>query len=360
MSICRHIFFGTGVACILTSGTLHAQNKTATWLTTNFQARSFTSPQVTMVYRLYVPVGYNPAQKYPIVVALHGIGERGNNNVNQLTAEELAQPWVRDSVQARHPHFVMIPQCPSNLYWWPSNTWDGTRSNANIGVIQILDSLKREFSLDTTRFYVAGLSLGGFGAIELMKWNPTVFAAAVPAAGGGDTAASAIAQLVRTPVWFFHSANDPTVNVDRGSRLLVSKMEANRGKPFVRFVSDTGMTNPTAISVDSLRKAVYVDNANFLYSEVRNAPGTGNALHQAGWFAAWRHPMLTDWVFSKQKIGGVAVSLTNATFARAHAPAKARLKLRGNSLLVEKSVPGLPPSLFTLDGRPFDPVTARP
>ena len=355
----RNILLKNSLICFLTVGAVHAQNKTATWLTTNFQARSFASP-LTMVYRLYVPVGYTPTKKYPIVVALHGIGERGNNNVNQLTLEELVQPWVRDSVQAKFPHFVMVPQCPANLYWWPSNTWDGTRSTPNIGIVQILDSLKKEFSLDTTRFYVTGLSMGGFGAIELMKWNPTLFAAAVPAAGGGDTAASTIAQFVRTPVWFFHSANDPTVNVDRGSRMLVSKMEARLGKPFVRFVSDTGMTNPIAISVDSLRKAVYVDGANFLYSEVRNAPGTGNALHQAGWFAAWRHPMLTDWVFSKQKIGGVTVSLNRTTATRALAMPNVRLTFRYGVLLIEKSVPGNISNFYTLDGKPYHRVTPRP
>ena len=127
-----------------------------------------------MVYRLYVPVGYTPTKKYPIVVALHGIGERGNNNVNQLTLEELVQPWVRDSVQAKFPHFVMVPQCPANLYWWPSNTWDGTRSTPNIGIVQILDSLKKEFSLDTTRFYVTGLSMGGFGAMSTLATLPVV------------------------------------------------------------------------------------------------------------------------------------------------------------------------------------------
>ena len=101
------------VLALLNAGMAWGQNKTATQLQAMFQARTFTSSQITMVYRLYVPTNYNAALKYPIVVALHGVGERGNNNVNQLTAEELAQPWVRDSVQAKHPHFVMIPQCPS-------------------------------------------------------------------------------------------------------------------------------------------------------------------------------------------------------------------------------------------------------
>jgi predicted peptidase len=342
-------------------GTAWAQNKTSTQLQALFQARSFTSAQVSMVYRLYVPANYDPAQKYPLVVALHGVGERGNNNVNQLTAEELAQPWVRDSVQAKHPHFVMIPQCPSTDYWWPfggpranpwNGVWIGTRSNANLGVVQILDSLKREFSLDTTRFYATGLSMGGFGTMELMKHNPTLFAATVPTAAGGDTSAVALSAYAQTPFWLFHSATDPNIPVDAGARLIARTFEAHAGAPLVRFVSDTGMTNPTAITVDSLRKAVYVAKANYLYSEVRNVPGSGNTLHQAGWFAAYRHPMMTDWVFSKQKVNGVTVAVNSALALAPPGGAKINLVVaaNGNVLLERRGRDGLK-TFHTLDGK---------
>lgn len=329
---------------VLTAIDAHAQNKTATQLQAMFQARSFTSSQITMVYRLYVPTGYDSTMKYPVVVALHGVGERGNNNVNQLTLEELAQPWVRDSVQAKHPHFVMVPQCPStnSQYWWPwgswagtwSGMWSGTRSNANTGIISILDSLKREFSLDTTRFYVAGLSMGGFGTFELMKWNPNVFAAAVPAAGGADTAPASIQNYSATPFWAFHGAADPTINVNAGSRKIVNKVETLRGKPFVRFVSSASLATPTAISADSLRKEVYVSHADFLYSEI-----TGG-VHNSGWLEAWRHPMLTDWVFSKQKINGVTVSVNPGSVERSPLKAKAQLELHNGMLALRKSDQG--------------------
>jgi predicted peptidase len=338
-----------------------AQNKNSTWLTTNFQARThYSVPRSdSMKYRLYVPVGYNPAQKYPIVVALHGIGERGYNNVNQLTLEELAQPWVRDSVQAKHPHLVMIPQCPTNQLWWASNTWDGNRSKPNIMITELLDSLKKEFSLDTTRFYAVGLSMGGFGAIELMKWRPELWAAAIPTAGGGDTAATAIAQLIKTPTWFFHSLRDPTVNAVRGSRTLARKFEA-AGKPVVFFASDSQRTNvvpfdssrpENLVSIDSLRKAVYVHNANYLYSEVRNYPGSGNPLHQAGWWEAWRHPMITDWLFSKRKVGGVSVTSVSGTPSRRFSPANVRIVLRDGTPLLEKSFVNGETRLYTLEGR---------
>jgi predicted peptidase len=357
----RHALVLTAFFAALPGTRAQAQNKTATQLQAMFQARSFTSAEVTMVYRLYVPANYNPAQKYPIVVTLHGVGERGTNNTSALTAEELAQPWVRDSVQAKHPHFVMIPQCPTanNQYWWPwgswagtwNGMWSGTRSNANLGIVQILDSLKREFSLDTTRFYAAGLSMGGFGTFELMKWNPLLFAAAVPTAGGSDTADNTMLKMTLTPFWAFHGASDPTINVDRGSRAVVRKVGA-LGKSFVKFTSAANQANPTGISVDSLRKAVYVDHADFLYSEVNG----GN--HASGWLEAWRHPMLTDWVFSKRKVDGVTTSITPVAAARAASPA-VRLVLAANGVLLEKKTADGRIFLHTLDGKRF-PETKGP
>jgi predicted peptidase len=339
------------VTLAVTVSATFGQNKTATWLQTNFQARTHypTVRADSMKYRLFKPANYDSTKRYPIVVALHGIGERGYNNVNQLTLEELAQPWVRDSVQAKHPHFIMIPQCPTSPFWWPSNTWDGTRSKPNLGVVQILDSLKKEFMLDTTRFYIGGLSMGGFGTIELMKWNPDLFAAAFPTAGGGDTAASTIPQYIKTPMWAFHGASDPTVNVDRGSRTIVNKMAAANGKPFIRFTSSAYLTNPTLISLDSLRKAVYIHKANFLYSEVTG----GN--HAAGWLEAWRHPMLTDWVFSKQKINGVTVSVNPNVVTRAMAPANVKIVLRNGGVALQKTVNGKE-AWYSLEGKRIEAV----
>lgn len=343
---------------LLTASAALAQNKTAQWLQENFEARTHTSTTVTMAYRLFKPVGYDSTKTYPIVVALHGIGERGNNNVNQLTLEELAQPWVRDSVQAEHPHFVMIPQCPSNLFWWPSFTNDGPTSAPILGVVEILDSLKREFSLDTTRFHAVGLSMGGFGTFDLIRKYPKMFASAVPTAGLGVVSASDT--IAMTPIWVFHSETDGTVDVS-GSRNIVNKLDTT-GYPVVYFTSDPDQQNPVAfdeshavVSVDSLRTAVYVDSADYLYSEVRNAPGSGNALHQAGWWEAWRHPMLTDWVFSKRKGGEVTAIAPGAATARAHAPANVRLVLgAGNRVLLERLDAQGRAVRYTLEGKLFE------
>ncbi len=354
---------------LLCAAAAQAQNKSANWLTTNFEARTHYSTPASdsMKYRLFKPANYDPTKKYPIVVALHGIGERGYNNINQLTLEELAQPWVRDSVQAKHPHFVMVPQCPPNQFWWASNGgWAGNRSKPNIMITEALDSLKSEFALDTTRFYVAGLSMGGFGTFELLRWAPTLFAAAVPTAGGGDTGVASMAAYTQTPMWVFHSLSDPTVSATRGSRTIVSKLE-ERGKDIVWFASDPNQANPVAfndtkalVTVDSLRKAVYETKADFLYSEVRNAPGSGNPLHQAGWWEAWRHAMVTDWVFSKRKVDGVSVVAVTpgVSGARTLTSTNVRVVFRDGRTLLERTEAGRT-TLFTLEGKRMGTVVGK-
>ena len=278
-----------------------------------FQARTFKYGTITISYRLFVPKNYDPSKRYPIVTALHGIGERGSDNNIQVDREDIAKPWIADSIQNRVPHFVLVPQCPANLYWWPSTTGTGPTSTPALGVVAILDSLKREFSLDTNRYYLAGLSMGAMGGWDLLKKYPKLFAAAVLCSGLGDT--TAVDSVANTPFWAFHGSVDGTVNVS-GSRDMVTAVE-RKGKKVVRFVSQAYFNapsltiysdtinkgkdpvaivakSPTGISYDSLQKAV-AGGANYLYSEVTNGD------HRTGWMVGWHHPLVTPWIFSKSK-----------------------------------------------------------
>lgn len=278
----------------------------------SFLARSHQSSAVSMVYRLYVPKSYTAGQKYPLLVALHGVGEKGSDNAIQVDREDLGSTWIADSVQGRWPHFVMVPQCPSQL------SWGGA---AITGIHQIIDSLKREFSLDTNRFYAVGLSMGARGTFNLLASRPGYFAAAVPCAGAGTN--SQAADIAKTPLWAFHGSTDPTVDVS-GTRTMVAAIE-NTGIRFVRFVSESwtavpGLNtystairngtdpvamvarNPSGISYDSLRRAV-AGGARYLYSEVTNGD------HRTGWMVAFHHPLVPGWIFSKAKgTGTVALA----------------------------------------------------
>ncbi|MBN1130700.1 MAG: hypothetical protein JXA71_17055, partial [Chitinispirillaceae bacterium] len=95
-----------------------------------FQARSFTSTStsVTLPYRLFVPNNYSAANRYPLLTALHGHGERGTDNVGQF-AFGIAKPWIADSVQARVPHFILAPH--SAVGWT-----DAAQRNTLMEIIQ--------------------------------------------------------------------------------------------------------------------------------------------------------------------------------------------------------------------------------
>lgn len=325
----------------------------------SFQARSHQSAAVNMVYRLFVPKGYSATRPYPLLVALHGVGEKGNDNAIQVDREDLASTWIADSLQAREPHFVLVPQCPANL------SWGGA---ANEAVFAIIDSLKREFRLDTNRLYAVGLSMGARGTFNLLAARPGYFAAAVPCAGAGTNSQGAA--IARTPLWTFHGDADPIVSVE-GTRTMVAAIEGG-GIRFVRFVSETwnaapGLDtysrairngtnpvdmvarNPSGISYDSLRRAV-ADGARYLYSEVKGGD------HRTGWMAAFHHPLVPGWIFSKTKAGG-----TVSVFPR---PQAGNGRARAGAALV----PGIPPQavfgsgawIFSLTGRRLPAEGSRP
>lgn len=283
------------------------------------EARTVKLATATMGYRLFKPKNYSASQKYPIVVSLHGVGERGTDNTRQVDYEDLAHPWIEDSIQARVPHFVMIPQCPPDPMTWTSGGTGGKVSEAGKGILDALETLKKEFSLDTNRFYITGLSMGGAGAYHMLATNPGYFAAAATCAAGGDT--NAIANIAKTPIWHSHGSLDG--NPPAGRR-MANALEG-RGIKVVRFVSQAAITapslnaysnalkngtkaedlcfkNPTPpVTYDSLKKAVE-GGADYLYSEL-----TGGD-HRSGWMIAWHNPLMAKWMFSKVK-GGSTTSI---------------------------------------------------
>jgi predicted peptidase len=197
----------------------------------NFQTRTQKGKSgLTMGYRLFVPAGYDGTLKYPLVVALHGSGERGSNNTSQLTANQLATAWTADTLQKRVPHFVLAPQCPIESTWVNyGKPIDAAPFSGTLKIVlEIVDSLAREFSLDPDRNYVIGLSMGGYASWDLTVRFPERFAAAVPICGAGDTAKAA--RIKDLPVWAFHGDKDPTVNVS-GSRNMIAAIKRAGGDP---------------------------------------------------------------------------------------------------------------------------------
>jgi predicted peptidase len=211
-----------------------------------FEKRTFTGASgKELRYRLLKPKDYDPAgtTAYPLVIFLHGAGERGNDNELQLAegVKEFAKPETRK----KHPCFLIAPQCPEKQSWSKIEKPDGhltlmktkQPTEATGLTLEVMDALSKEFRIDSKRLYITGLSMGGFGTWDLLVRYPDRFAAAIPICGGGieDTAAS----FAKLPIWVFHGAVDPEVEVEL-SRHMVDALHKAGGKPGYTEFPDVG------------------------------------------------------------------------------------------------------------------------
>ena len=134
----------------------------------SYEARQHTSPDGRVLnYRLLKPLNYDAAKKYPLVLFLHGSGERGDDNVAQLRhgAPLFSKPEVRE----KYACFVIAPQCPAEQKWadidWSSDTPTQPEkvSDSMSLTLAAMEALRKEFSIDADRLYVTGLSMGDTG-----------------------------------------------------------------------------------------------------------------------------------------------------------------------------------------------------
>lgn len=179
----------------------------------------------TLPYRLWVPKDYDSDKQYPLILFLHGAGERGNDNQAQMKHAQV----LRLAADPKRPCFIVAPQCPVGQKWvevqWSfdrPHTTPEEPSDAMRLTLDILDSLEKEFSIDPLRRYVTGLSMGGFGTFDILLRRPDYFAAAVPVCGGADDTRAE--EFKHVPIWVFHGENDPAVPVAR-SRSIVETLQ---------------------------------------------------------------------------------------------------------------------------------------
>lgn len=196
-----------------------------------FEARALQgSKGLTLPYRLFKVKNPAAGTKYPLILFLHGAGERGTNNTSQLTANAGATVWATDAHQAKHPAYVIAPQCPSDKQWVDTDWTKGSYSTTTVPVsdqlttaLEIADAVATELGTDPARQYITGLSMGGYGTWDAVVRNPNRFAAALPVCGAGDPSKADLIKLL--PLWTFHGDADPTVPV-QGSRDMVTALKA--------------------------------------------------------------------------------------------------------------------------------------
>ncbi len=216
----------------------------------SFLKLEFTDPvtQARMPYRLYVPRQMKAGEKYPLVVFLHGGGERGDDNEKTLTANQGGTIWALPQEQAQRPAFVLVPQ--ARAVW---NGGFGVTRNPNNEIFLgnvfplaqdtqtahqlLMKVLKDHPQIDTRRLYATGLSQGGFGVWAWNLAHPDLFAAVVPIAAGANP--QAVAALKDKPIWAFHAEADPVIPVSF-SRQSVSALRA-AGSPvrYTEYPADT-------------------------------------------------------------------------------------------------------------------------
>lgn len=182
-------------------------------------------------YRLLVPENYDPNERYPLVLFLHGAGERGEDNRRQLVWG--ADMFTDAATREAFPAFVVVPQCPENRTWSAPDLRELRRRQSEEptpqtrAVLEIIAQLEQEYAIDASRRYVMGLSMGGYGTWDLITREPEMFAAAVPICGGGDVEAAGRAATV--PVWAFHSSDDNVVPVEQ-TRAMVRALRDAGGR----------------------------------------------------------------------------------------------------------------------------------
>jgi dienelactone hydrolase len=257
-------------------GTIQAQ--TVDEIYSKFAKGYHTYESTRLPYHVFTPDNYNPQTHYPLVLCLHGAGERGDNS-SAVKLNSMATVWARDSNQTRWPCFILVPQCP-NIDWW-------TESTIMLTVTDILDSLLREFSIDTNRLYVTGLSMGGEGTWNIITRFPDKFAAAIPMSGGGDPSQAALIKHV--PIWNFHGAQDDVVSVSR-SREMITALE-HVGDTVVYTHCHLG--DCTGLPENVIAEKIQ-NGAKLLYTEYKYG---GHSI----WNEAYNTLFLLPWAFSQSK-----------------------------------------------------------
>lgn len=172
---------------------------------------SYSNENYKIQYRLYKAP--NVKQRIPLVIFLHGAGERGSNNESQLSTG--ISHFFTDSLLKKYSFALIAPQCPENERWvetdWTKPSHAMTRNPSAIMqcLFHLIDSILTSDQIDTNRIYITGLSMGGFGTWDAIQRRPHFFAAAAPICGGGDEKYAAT--LTEIPLKIFHGKLDHLV-----------------------------------------------------------------------------------------------------------------------------------------------------
>jgi len=173
--------------------------------------------KVDMNYLLYLPKDYDSQEKWPLVVFLHGAGERGSD-VNVV--KKHGPPKLIEAGQAI-PAVVLSPQCPDRSFWQPE------------ALAKLIEEISGKYKVDPDRVYLTGLSMGGYGTFALSAAHPEKFAAIAPICGGGDPKTAE--RIKGLPAWVFHGAKDNVVTLDNSQKMVDALKALNADVQFTVY-----------------------------------------------------------------------------------------------------------------------------
>ena len=235
----------------------------------SYASKEFVSSEgQTLNYRLLTPQDMNAKKKYPLVIFLHGAGERGDDNESQL--KHGGQMFLNPVNQEKYPAYVIFPQCPKKSFWArpgspksqksPKATADQNNMSQILKAVkELIDEYLAMPSVDRSRVYIMGLSMGGMATFDLASRYPETFAAAIPICGAADTKQLAGTKSVK---WrLYHGDADPVVPVEASRAAYMALKEAGIKVDYIEF------------------------------------PGCGHA----SWTPAFNQPDFMEWLFKQKK-----------------------------------------------------------
>jgi predicted peptidase len=211
---------------------------------TGFLDRTVTVTGTTYLYQVYVPRDFDSKRKWPVILFLHGVGERGDDG---LLETDLGIGHAIRQGESRFPFIVVMPQCRKDERW--------INTDMQAQAMAALEDVMHEFHGDRERVYLTGLSMGGYGTWEMAAKYQHKFAAFVPICGGihgppklpearvslaadptvTDPYAETARRIGATPVWIFHGDADNTVPVGESRKMAQALKEAHGNVRYTEY-----------------------------------------------------------------------------------------------------------------------------
>ncbi len=228
----KALSFSLAMVCCVAIQCVFAQHS-------RFAARKYGNDKGdTLNYRILIPDA-DTLRRYPLVIFLHGSGERGSDNDAQLKWGVLN--FATDQNMMAHPAIVVAPQCPEKMQW--ANFLRGkTTAEMRLQpepskpmelVIGLIHQLEKTMRIDSNRIYITGLSMGGHGTYDAIERYPALFAAATPVCGSGDL--SMVPSIAHLPIWIFQGAEDQAVNPSYALDMLTALTKAGAHPGFTQY-----------------------------------------------------------------------------------------------------------------------------